>query len=221
MRTQMCLWSLSLLVLSSAACSTTGGAPAASGAATAPAKLIAEAINWMSGGDKYVAGALSPTPDQIDYLFAQVTGGVGRELSKVEQVARTAISGEELPTYKMPLVGRFYGNSSGQASEGSAFYANVNKLNEIETKAKSMRKDGKGAEASEYLRSQPDAVLIFQANAAERQIQKLKHAKRKLIEKDTPREEVKAKEEQITAVMARLNRAAEARRASGLTSQAN
>ena len=189
--------------------------------ATAPAKLIAEAINWMSGGDKYVAGALSPTPDQIDYLFAQVTGGVGRELSKVEQVARTAISGEELPTYKMPLVGRFYGNSSGQASEGSAFYANVNKLNEIETKAKSMRKDGKGAEASEYLRSQPDAVLIFQANAAERQIQKLKHAKRKLIEKDAPREEVKAKEEQITAVMARLNRAAEARRASGLTSQAN
>lgn len=38
MRTQMCLWSLSLLVLSSAACSTTGGTPATSGAAAAPTK---------------------------------------------------------------------------------------------------------------------------------------------------------------------------------------
>ena len=181
--------------------------------ASSPAKWISEAINTMSGGDKYVAGALSPTPDQIDYLFAQVTGGVGRELAKVEQTAGSFIKGEELPTYKVPLVGRFYGNAGSQASEGTAFYASVNKLNEIETKAKAMRKDGKFNEAAEYLRSQPDAPLILRANAAERQIQKLKRDKRDLIEKGADREQVRAKEEQITAVMANMNRAVEARRA--------
>ena len=34
--------------------------------ASTPSKLIAEAINTMSGGSNYVAGSLSPTPDQID-----------------------------------------------------------------------------------------------------------------------------------------------------------
>lgn len=179
--------------------------------ATSMSKVIAEAVNWISGGDEYVAGAFSPTPDQIDYLIAQVTGGVGREISKVEQAGKAALSGEELPTYKTPLLGRFYGNAEGQASEGAAFYANVDKLNEIETKVKAMRKDGKMAEASEYLRSKPEAVLIFQVNAAERRIQQLKRDKRELIEQDASREQVRAKEVQITEVMARLNRAAEAR----------
>lgn len=40
-------------------------------------KLISEGVNLATGGNKYVAGALSPTPDQIDYLIAQITGGVG------------------------------------------------------------------------------------------------------------------------------------------------
>ena len=126
-------------------------------------------------------------------------------MAKVEQTAGSLTKGEELPTYKVPLVGRFYGNAGSQASEGTAFYASVNKLNEIETKAKAMRKDGKFNEAAEYLRSQPDAPLILRANAAERQIQKLKRDKRDLIEKGADREQVRAKEEQITAVMANMN----------------
>ena len=75
-----------------------------------------------------------------------------------------------MPLYKIPLVGRFIGDANSQSCEGNSFYANVNRLNEIETKVKAMRKDGKGMEAAEYLRSQPDSGLIFQANLAERQI---------------------------------------------------
>lgn len=175
--------------------------------ATAPAKWLAEAINWVTGGNDYVAGVMSPTPDQIDYLFGQVTGGVGRELSKVEQTVKSVVTGEELPTFKMPLVGRFFGNADSQASQASAFYDNVNKLNELETEVKGMQKDGKAAEAAELIRSRPDAYLIARANVAERQVQRLRREKRELIKKGAERSAIKAKEAQITETMKRLNAA--------------
>ena len=175
--------------------------------ATAPAKWLAEAINWVTGGNEYVAGVLSPTPDQIDYLFGQVTGGVGRELSKVEQTVKAVVTGEELPTFKIPLAGRFFGNADSQASQASAFYDNVNKLNELETEVKGMRKDGKMAEAAELIRSRPDAYLIAKANVAERQVQRLRREKRELLKKGAERSAIKAKEAQITETMKRLNAA--------------
>ena len=50
--------------------------------ASLPALWLAEGINYLTGGTRHVRGALSPTPDQIDYLVGQVTGGVGREATK-------------------------------------------------------------------------------------------------------------------------------------------
>jgi hypothetical protein len=177
--------------------------------ATVIGKLIAEGINGVTGGNAYVAGALSPTPDQIDYLLGQVTGGVGRELSKVEQTAISTATGEDVPSFKMPLVGRFYGDAKEQAAQGGQFYSNVNHLNEIETEVKAMRKDGKSADAQQVLRDNPDAYLIAQANVAERQVQRLNKEKRDLVAKGADRDLVKAKELQITAVMTRLNNAME------------
>lgn len=173
--------------------------------ATGFSKTIAEAINWLSGGNEYVAGAFSPTPDQIDYLIAQVGGGVAREVSKVMQTGSSITSGEELPTYKMPLLGRFVGSANGQASQGSAFYANLNKLNALETEIKGLRKDGKYDEAAALVRERPESSLIAFANKAERDVQKLRRDKRELIASDADRDAVRAKEDQITAVMTRLN----------------
>ena len=169
-------------------------------------KMISESVNTLTGGNKYVAGVVSPTPDQIDYLLTQLTGGVGREYSKIEQSWLAAARGEDLPPYKMPLIGRFYGNARSQASEGTAFYANVDKLNELETEIKGLQKDGKTTEASELRRSRSDAYLITAANRAERQVQRLRSEKRELVKAGAPREQVVAKEAQITEAMARLNR---------------
>lgn len=177
--------------------------------ATSVSEVLSEAINTLSGGNKYVAGAFSPTPDQIDYLLGQLTGGVGREYSKTEQTLKSVVRGESLPTYKIPLVGRFVGNAKGQASEGSAFYANAERLNKIETEAKGLRADGKQEEARDLLAKHPEAYLIAQANTAERQVQKLRRQKSELVKAGAPREQVKAVEEEITKVMARLNRAVE------------
>ena len=96
-----------------------------------------------------------------------------------------------------------------QASEGTAFYANTERINKLETEIKGLQKDGKHAEAAELRRTNSDAYLIAVANQAERQIQKLRSEKRELIKNNAPREQVRAIEERITAVMARLNRAAE------------
>jgi hypothetical protein len=172
-------------------------------------KLISEGINTITGGNEYVAGALSPTPDQIDYLIGQIFGGVGREASKIEQTVLSTVRGEELPTYKIPLFGRFVGNAEGQASEGSAFYENSRKLNELETELKGLRADGRGAEALELQRSRPEARFIPLANATERQVQKLRREKRKLVEDGASREQVRAIEVRITEAMSRLNHAME------------
>lgn len=177
--------------------------------ATAVSELLSEAINTLSGGNKYVAGVFSPTPDAIDYIWGQVTGGVGREYSKTEQTLKSIIRGESLPTYKIPLVGRFVGNAKGQASEGSAFYANVDRLNEIETEAKGLKSDGRDAEARKLIAENPESYLMTAANYAERQVQKLRRQKSELVKAGAPREQVKSVEEQITQVMARFNRASE------------
>ncbi|MFY9460466.1 MAG: LPD38 domain-containing protein [Aquabacterium commune] len=181
--------------------------------ATGFSKVVAEAINWASGGNEYVAGAFSPTPDQIDYLLAQVGGGVARELSKISQSTSATVNGEDLPIYKIPLVGRFAGNAASQASQGTAFYTNLDKLNALETEIKGLRKDGRFGEAAQLVRENPQAAMIPMANRAERDVQKLRREKRELIAKDASREEVRAKDEQITAVMTRLNQAAERRKA--------
>lgn len=178
--------------------------------ATAWSRLLSEAVNAATGGNEYVAGAISPTPDQIDYLIGQITGGVGREVSKVEQATKSVVTGEELPLYKIPLVGRFAGSSASQASEGNAFYANTERLNRLETEIKGLQKDGKMAEASALRAGRPDAYLMAQANLAERQIAKLRKQKSELVKDGAPREQVRSIEEQITARMAALNRAAEA-----------
>lgn len=177
--------------------------------ATTWSKLIAEGINSISGGNEYVAGVLSPTPDQIDYLIAQLTGGVGRELSKVEQSARSLITGEELPTYKVPLIGRLVGNADSQASQGNAFYANLNRINEVETEIKGLRKDGRSVDAARLMRERPEARLIQMANRTERRVQELRREKRALVEKGADREAVRAKDAQVTAEMTRLNLAVE------------
>lgn len=173
--------------------------------ASAPAKLLAEAINILSGGTEYTAGVLSPTPDQIDYLFGQVTGGVGREVSKVQQSGTAMVTGEDLPIYKVPLVGRFYGDTDTQSAQSGKFYAAINELNIHEAQIKGLRKDGRGAEASEYIRENPEARLFMAANAAERDVQKLRGLKRELVKNGAPADRVKEVEQRINDRMTRFN----------------
>lgn len=172
-------------------------------------KLLSEAINTLTGGNEYVSGVMSPTPDQIDYLIGQVTGGVGREALKVEQTVRGAVTGEEVPLYKIPLVGRFAGDSDGSGGQATIYRANVNRLDRAQMEIDGLRKDGRFQE-SEALRQRSNSYLLAQARAAESQVQRLRRMKRDMVEKGASRESVREVERKIGEAMGRLNRAVEA-----------
>jgi hypothetical protein len=166
-------------------------------------KELSRFLNAASGGTNYTPGVVSPTPDQIDYLIGQLTGGVGRELLKAEQSITSQFTGEELPMYKVPLVGRFLGETTGMAAERNRFYSNVIELNKHERELEGRRKDR--VPTQDYLMEYPEARLYGYANQVERNIQKLKKRRDMLIEKDAPKEQVKAVENQMMVQMKRFN----------------
>lgn len=184
---------------------TTPGHQLARDTASTPARWLSKAINRLSGGTEHVAGAMSPTPDQIDYLWGQATGGVGRELNKAEQSVRATISGEDLPPHKIPLIGRFYGNADSASGQANRFYENVNRLNEHEAQLKGLRKDGMDAEAEAYELAHPEADEIRYANRVEARVRKLRREKSELIKEGAPRKAIIELEREITEAMKELN----------------
>lgn len=172
------------------------------------AKWISEAVNYATGGTEYTPGAYSPSADEIDYLLAQLTGGVGRELGKAEQTIRSTVTGEELPTYKIPLLGRYYGSSEGQAPQASKFYTNLKQANEHEAEIKGRRKDG--LPVDDYVDDHPGVPkLVRMGNDAERKVSAMRKLKREMVKRDAPREKIKAIDDRITLIMARFNERSE------------
>lgn len=173
--------------------------------ASLPALWLAEGINYLTGGTRHVRGALSPTPDQIDYLVGQVTGGVGREATKAMQTAQATASGDDLPAHKVPLLGRFYGNADSQSAKQAAFYRHLDEVARHAEQVKGLRLEGKGAEALAYAQEHPQARLHMAARAAQRQIKDMRERRRELEQQGASREEVRALEQRMTQRMERFN----------------
>ena len=169
-------------------------------------KGVAEALNKITGGTDYQPGAISWTPDQIDYVIGQLTGGIGREAMKVEQTLTAPITGEELPAYKIPILGRLYGNTSGPANHSEKFYENVRQLNMVENEIRGRASDGEDVDG--YLQKEPLAPLVGVGNAAESQLRKLRAARRAIIAKglDGYTDQVREINEMQGQVMQDLNR---------------
>ena len=153
----------------------TPGFSRAKNTATTPAKWAAKAANTLTGGTDYIPGLWSPTPDQIDYVVGQITGGTGRELLKAQEAVASIGSEEELPTYKIPLIGRLYGTVTGDAAERSAYYENVKLLNTYHNEVEGLRKEPGGyAKAQQYLQDNPVAKVYNRAHMIQRMIDSLK-----------------------------------------------
>jgi len=171
--------------------------------ASAWSKFIAEGVNYATGGTDYTPGAFSPTADQIDYLIGQATGGVGREVSKSAQTVNALFTGEELPTHKIPLVGRFYGNSDNQSSQSSRYYSNLKEINLLEAEWKGRNLDG--LPIDKFEKENPKYKLIGVANGTERIVGLLHQRKTKMIKDGASREDIKEVDDRITEVMRTLN----------------
>ena len=166
-------------------------------------KQISYFLNLASGGTKYSKGFISPTADEIDYVVGQVTGGAGRELMKTEQTIKSAVTGEELPSYRIPLAGRFYGETQSNAAESQRFYNNIVKMadHENEIKGRIKNKEPVGP----YLKEHPEARMWQMANTVENQINALNKQKKEFIERGLPKDRIKRIENQKATIMKRFN----------------
>ncbi|OPZ10667.1 MAG: hypothetical protein BWZ07_02516 [Alphaproteobacteria bacterium ADurb.BinA280] len=126
--------------------------------ASLPAKVLSQFANWATGGNDYKPGRMSPTPDQIDFITGQITGGLGREIMKAMQVLQAPFSDDELPLHKVPLVGRVIGSTSGQSGEAGRFYAAIRELNVLGSELDGRIKSGD--DPQDFMLENPKANLI-------------------------------------------------------------
>lgn len=128
-------------------------------------RMLAEAINRVTGGNDDRQGYVSPTPDQIDFVTGQITGGVGREVAKAAGLVSTLAAkaaGQEteaIPSYKLPLVGRLYGNTQEPAAIRSRAFDIRKDLNKTYAEWKGMRDRREIAEAREFWKEHPELRL--------------------------------------------------------------
>ena len=170
-------------------------------------KNLAEFLNYVSSpaGTSYTKGKISPTADQLDYLIGQYTGGVGREVMKTGEYLGAVAKGEtaELPSYRVPIAGKLYGETTTPAAISAKFYANVTELAQHENEIKQRMKNKE--DTREYRAEHPEVRFINRANYLENQITQLNKQKKLLQEKGAPEERVKKIDEQKTKLMQGLN----------------
>ena len=170
---------------------------------TALGKGIAEFLNWASGGDKYVKGSISPTGDDVDFLAGQIGGGLYREISKAAKAVGSTITGEEIPSYRRPIVGRFIGETGSNAAISQTFYENVTRLTDHENTIKGLKKDKLPTDS--YKAKHPEAKLWPKANSVENQVNAINKQKREAIEKNKPKEVIQRLDEKKARIMKKFN----------------
>jgi len=171
--------------------------------ASAVGKGLAYAVNLLSGGSEFKKGVISPTPDQIDYLIGQVTGGVGREALKVEKSISAGIKGEELATFNIPIVGRMIGDIKQKTVETSRFYDNIKVMNEHQQEIDGRLKQGEDIDS--YLDKYPEATMYKYADKVYNKITKLKQKRKKLKESGGSDADLKSYDDAILEVMTAFN----------------
>lgn len=166
-------------------------------------KALSYASNVVSGGTDFTPGAFSPTPDQIDYLVGQAFGGVGRELTKGLSTAELLWSGDAIPSHKIPLFGRFYGDTEGPTAESSKFYNNLRTLNmhQAEVRGRQLEREP----VQPYYDEHPEARLFAMGDAAQRHIAALRDRRRELEAAEASDAELQRIEDSMQAAMKRLN----------------
>lgn len=123
--------------------------------ASTPSRWIAEALNTISGGNEDQPGFISPTGDQVGYLFGELGGGVAREGAKLINAgihagkAAAGVPQEEMPLSRVPLIGRVFGTASDATGVRSRAFEISKELNSLDNRYKGLleRKDKEGAAA--------------------------------------------------------------------------
>lgn len=164
---------------------------------------ISTAIDYITGGNGYTAGAISPTGDVIDYMIGQATGGVGRLVLNTVSTAEAVATGEDLPNYKIPIVGRMIGDANEAAAVSNRFYQGVKEMNGHKRSIEGMEEDGK--DTASYLKDYPEADFYKDAQRYERDVTKLNKERKSLKADGAPQSEIDAVIEEQQMLMNEFN----------------
>jgi len=154
----------------------TPGYTRAKDSASAVSVFVARVINTATGGNRATKGELSPTPDLLDYVVGQATGGAGRELMNLETSIESWVTGKETPPYKIPVLGRLYGTTGSDASQTAKYYENILTINKLENNVKEMKRSRENR--TDYETANPMVRLIKSANRIKRDISDLRAKKK-------------------------------------------
>lgn len=124
--------------------------------------------------------------------------------SVAAEVADAALSGDEVPAYKISLLGRLYGNTRGQAGQSEIFYENIRKANMAENEIRGRIDDHKDVTA--YLKEHPNAQTMAElGNAYQHKVDKLKDYRRQVVRQGLPKAMVREVDERIGEMMKEFN----------------
>ena len=184
----------------------TPGASRVKDSTAKPYRWLATFANAVTGGNEWRPGAASPTPEAIEYLVEQITGGVGREVNKAVAMTTSVFTGEELAPHQIVLAGRLYGNTRGANGQSNAYYENLKRINISENEFQARVQRGEDADA--VLADVPLARAHDAAKALDKKISDLRNFRRTVQAGDSPdkRDQIKAINLEIELSMRQLNR---------------
>lgn len=131
---------------------------------------ISEAINAMTGGTKYEAGVISPTPERLRYLAQTVGGGVLRE---TEKIINGLTSTEPVKPNQIPVVGSFYGEVDNEQVQASRYFRNKEKTESVQSSFKAMEKAGDGKAMKTFMKDHPEILAAEIMGEVQRDIDEL------------------------------------------------
>lgn len=164
---------------------------------------MSHAFNAALGGNEYRPSEIwSPTPDQIDYLIGQGFGGAGRTAMNTVTSIKGAFTGDDVPLYKIPLLGRLFGTVSDASGESKRFYDNVKHLNTLQNELQGRAADR--ANPREFLMENRLAALGNAAQLLTNRIGEIRK-QRRLLESQGQRDRAHELDKAITDLMQRFN----------------
>ena len=173
--------------------------------ATQVSQWIAEFLNYVSSppGTHFTKGHISPTADELDYYAGQVGGGAAREVIKGAETVKSWFTSESQPSYRIPLVGRFYGDAKSAAAIQDKFYNNVTLMNKYANEVKNI--EAAGQDPTKFYKQYPAAILADEVNSYYNDVNKMNQDKKEMLQAKVPIKDIRALEAAKTQTMKQFN----------------
>lgn len=122
-------------------------------------KLTATGLNRLGGGDEYTPppmSALDVAPEDIEYVWDQLTGGPGRLVSQIATAGQKTTVEQPLTARDIPILNRFVTAIDKQASQQALYYQRREDIDRALKRVRAAYREQGPAAAERLLRATPE-----------------------------------------------------------------